>query len=43
MAPDWRHNITYKGFTYNDFTYDINKCDSTYMFLFRVMNKVIYK
>jgi len=29
--------------TYNDCTYNINKCDITYMFLFTVIGKVIYK
>ncbi len=37
------HDNTYKDFTQNDFTYNINKFDFTYMFLFAVMSKVIYK
>ncbi len=34
---------TYKDYTHNDFTYDINKCDITYKFLFNVIRKVIDK
>ncbi len=29
--------------TFNDFTYNNDKCDITYMFLFTVSSKVIYK
>jgi hypothetical protein len=33
----WRHkrhhDNTYKDFIYNNFTYDINKCNNTYLFL----------
>jgi hypothetical protein len=30
-------------YTYKDFTYNINKCDITYLLLFTVISKVIYK
>ncbi len=45
--PHWlwiRHyDNTYEDFSYNDFTYDIHKCEITCMFfLFTVISKVIY-
>ncbi len=40
----WQNDNTSKAFTYNDFSYHINKYDFTYMFfLFSVINKVISK
>jgi len=39
----WHYGNTYKDFNYDDFTYNTNKCDITYMFLFTVISKVIYK
>ena len=38
-----QHGNTCKDLFYNDFTYNINRCDMTYMFLFTVISKVIYK
>jgi hypothetical protein len=32
----------YKGFSYSDFTYNINKCNITYISLIIVICKVIY-
>ncbi len=29
--------------TYNNITYNINKCNITFMFLFAVISEVIYK
>ncbi len=34
--------ISYKNLTYNDFTYNTNKCDIKDIFLFTVKCKVIY-
>ncbi len=31
------------GITYNDITYNINKCNISYIFLSTVTSKVIYK
>ncbi len=42
MSKKQHNDSTYKGFNYNDFTFNINKCDITYMFLFTVTSKVIY-
>jgi hypothetical protein len=39
----WPYNNAYKDFAYNDFTYYINKRNTTYMFLFTFISKVIYK
>jgi hypothetical protein len=40
----FRHyDNTLKDFTYINFSYNINKCDITYMFLLNVISKVIYK
>ncbi len=35
------YNNTHKDFAYNDFTYNINKCNIIYMFLYTVRSKVI--
>jgi hypothetical protein len=34
---------SFKDFTYNDFTYNINKCDLHICLLFSVISKVIHK
>ncbi len=39
----WLYNNTHKDYTWNDFTYNINKYDFTYMFLFTPISKVTYK
>ncbi len=42
-SNDAKYIYTYKDFTYNDFTLKINKFDITYIFLFTVIAKVIYR
>ncbi len=37
------YDNTFKNFTYNDFTYNINKCDIKYMFLFTIRRKLDIK
>jgi len=37
------NDFTNNDFTNNDFTYNSNKGDITYMFLFTVITKAIYK
>ncbi len=36
-------NNTYQDFTFNNFAYNINKPNITYMFLFTVKSKVIFR
>ncbi len=40
-----QNDNTFKDFTQkqNDFTYNVNKFDMSYMFLFAVISKVIYE
>ncbi len=33
ICIQWHYDNTYKDIYYNDFTYDINKCDITYVFI----------
>jgi hypothetical protein len=42
MYSTWHYDNTYKGFTCNNFTYNINKFDITFVFLFTVISNVIY-
>ncbi len=37
------YNNTYKAFTYNDFSYNLNRFDIKYIILFTIIKKVIYK
>jgi hypothetical protein len=49
MALNYACDNTYKEFTYSNFTYNVNKCDITYMFFNLLLNvnsfirKISYK